>query len=879
MLKAHSTHTQNLAKKNIGTSRPGPSSSKKHDSSEISFKDFVSILYMIIDAGRHRSWEFLSMAYDELATLVETTTLHPQLIEWLTENIAHSFAEAFLNNAKDIDAQKNNQNHSRVLSLFLDEDPQVVLDVYGILTGAYQQNIHLALFQSEQPNSYKASESMKHISGNVASCLCPLFRLMQVCEKVNNDGSLSEIDAVLGCGIILPSVSSTPSENVETFNNIIDEYLKKLDGLSPVTMLTISGCLFMVCNWFRELICTFCTQPEMSLRKPTIARLNQLASVEMVISMITEKINFDPVEFGLATPTKSILSHYSSSSDPKANGAASASGNKNATNGNFGVSLAKSGYNQWNVLNSQSNKYDVSKIMKISSGSKSLKKNHRGSSENQVIQDQIWRGYRRMLSVPSFMYIWLSRLGVENENSEDEDGDTIISAEGLSLLLEELLPFVYSSQLVRTFETPNQANSWIENIAFGLARHLTMVADVNSNSPMVNASYDVQIKLVKLILQILLAFMGKPNNSGQKCAYVNTKLVAEAIIVSGNAVDPDSAKSYSDIALCVMAFDCIYPLTEWFESNSHAVEIVHLLKLILDIAPTNLNSESSQESNYKEVEIVKRKLGHIAGKFLRAEKVNFTNNEIEFLLELHINYRNTKPHQTLESLIAETLTDFSNHERNASSYFTSLTGKTAPVFLKGIIMSIAREMGELPNYDPHDGVKGFEVLCRMFEDVMLKTREMSNYRGVLVSSMKAGLACVDVVLKKVLPYLEKIFLFHKERILGAILHLQKATRTLQIICGHSKAIKDLALTRLVPMIRRSLESFVIRVKTLLKNNNCLSLFDLGPLKHRSINGQVVSSQLPLSEEERPSNKRGRDSSDSDNQSLEGGENSEEGEEE
>lgn len=33
--------------------------------------------------------------------------------------------------------------------------------------------------------------------------LCPIFNLIQIYERVNNNNDLSEIDALLGCGVIL----------------------------------------------------------------------------------------------------------------------------------------------------------------------------------------------------------------------------------------------------------------------------------------------------------------------------------------------------------------------------------------------------------------------------------------------------------------------------------------------------------------------------------------------------------------------------------------------------------------------------------------------------------------------------------------------------
>ncbi|KAJ1676143.1 hypothetical protein EV182_008783, partial [Spiromyces aspiralis] len=45
----------------------------------------------------------------------------------------------------------------------------------------------------------------RSLHGSPVACLFPLFRLMQVCERVTSAGgnSLEEIDAILGCGVVL----------------------------------------------------------------------------------------------------------------------------------------------------------------------------------------------------------------------------------------------------------------------------------------------------------------------------------------------------------------------------------------------------------------------------------------------------------------------------------------------------------------------------------------------------------------------------------------------------------------------------------------------------------------------------------------------------
>ena len=85
---------------------------------------------------------------------------------------------------------------------------------------------------------------MDFISPLVGACgrrdrllaLCPQFRLMQRIERLRSDGSLTEIDALLACGVVTFSRSL-----VETF-----------DELSTVAKTIVCTQLFFTINWFRE---------------------------------------------------------------------------------------------------------------------------------------------------------------------------------------------------------------------------------------------------------------------------------------------------------------------------------------------------------------------------------------------------------------------------------------------------------------------------------------------------------------------------------------------------------------------------------------------------------------------------------------------------
>lgn len=113
---------------------------------------------------------------------------------------------------------------------------------------------------------------------------------------------------------------------------------------------------------------------------------------------------------------------------------------------------------------------------------------------------------------------------------------------------------------------------------------------------------------------------------------------------------------------------------------------------------------------------------------------------------------------------------------------------------------------------------------------------------VLGPVMRAGRTFVEVFLKTCLPFLKEMYKEHRSEVVRLCKMHQKPSRVLQSFCAHSKSIRDTSLTGLVPPLRKALELLLYRVKDLLQAHNAMDAFQLGNLKHRDINGEVLSSQ-------------------------------------
>ena len=100
-----------------------------------------------------------------------------------------------------------------------------------------------------------------------------------------------------------------------------------------------------------------------------------------------------------------------------------------------------------------------------------------------------------------------------------------------------------------------------------------------------------------------------------------------------------------------------------------------------------------------------------------------------------------------------------------------------------------------------------------------------------------------------MPLLERLFRKKRTGCVDLIKNLQMATRFLQTICSHSKISQDVSLANNVPLLKKSLEVLVFRVKAMLAANDCLDAFVLGNLKNRDLQGEEILSQVSIEEDD------------------------------
>uniref|UniRef100_A0A8C8AHR3 FA complementation group D2 n=1 Tax=Otus sunia TaxID=257818 RepID=A0A8C8AHR3_9STRI len=146
-----------------------------------------------------------------------------------------------------------------------------------------------------------------------------------------------------------------------------------------------------------------------------------------------------------------------------------------------------------------------------------------------------------------------------------------------------------------------------------------------------------------------------------------------------------------------------------------------------------------------------------------------------------------------------------------SSTYPTLSRQTFPVFFRVMMAQLESSVKSIPAGKPSD---------------------LSEF----------GRLFVEAFLKLAMPLLDYSFKKHRDDVQSLLKTLQLSTRQLHHMCGHSKIRQDIGLTNHVPLLKKSLEQFVYRVKAMLAFNHCQEAFWVGILKNRDLQGEEILSQ-------------------------------------
>ncbi|XP_068264845.1 Fanconi anemia group D2 protein isoform X1 [Nyctibius grandis] len=776
--------------------------------------------------------EVLALYYDELAGLIEKQrgNLDLQLLDEFGNSLVEDFPTDFV---VDLSPTVDGSFLFPVKSLYnLDEDES---------QGAIAINLLPLVSQSELG---RVTDGMSNQSKRVVSpmCLSPCFRLLRLYTGEQNSGSLEEIDALLGCPLYLTDL----------------EVEGKLDSLSKQEREFLCSLLFYALNWFREVVNAFCQQQDAEMKGKVLTRLQNITELQNVLGKCLAATP------GYVPPPATFDSE-ALEAVPSINAAGPVrkrNGRKKKTDGSKASSADRSQADD----SSEGNQPDT----ELSELEKAAAEREAG---NPLVQLQSYRPYFRELDLEVFTVLHcglLTKSVLDTEMHTEAREVVQLGPAELCFLLDDLCwKLEHVLTLGSTRRVPFPKERGYKDIGFS---HLCQ------RSPK-----EVAMCVIKL-LKPLCNHMENMHNYFQ------------AVVIQNRGVEDDSGVNTQEHQLMSSCYQQLLltfrSLFAWNGFSQHEntdllrsalqvladrlkpgeTEFLPLEELISESFHYLLNFQQSVPSFYCAFILTqlliavaekpmagwkKEKMASLSKQFLcqswvkpsgDREKGSQFNSALHTLLCVYLEHTDNIL-KAIEEISSVGVPELINSAKDGcSSTYPTLSRQTFPVFFRVMMAQLESSVKSIPAGKPSDSSEAqlekllqWNIAVRNFH-ILVNLVKVFDSRPVLSTCLKYGRFFVEAFLKLAMPLLDYSFKKHRDDVQSLLKTLQLSTRQLHHMCGHSKIHQDIALTNHVPLLRKSLEQFVYRVKAMLVFNHCQEAFWVGILKNRDLQGEEILSQ-------------------------------------
>uniref|UniRef100_A0A8C9FAT9 FA complementation group D2 n=1 Tax=Pavo cristatus TaxID=9049 RepID=A0A8C9FAT9_PAVCR len=671
--------------------------------------------------------ELLALYYDELANLIEKQKGNLDL------HLSVFSCSSFLFPVK---------------SLYnLDEDET---------QGAIAINL-LPLVSQSEPGRVADEMSSPRKRAVSPLCLSPCFRLLRLYTGEQNNGSLEEIDALLGCPLYLTDL----------------EVEGKLDSLSKQEREFLCSLLFYALNWFREVVNAFCQQQDAEMKGKVLTRLQNITELQNVLGKCLA-----------ATPGYVPPPATFDSEAPEGVPSINAGGPVRKGSGKEIVQL--------------------------------------GPAELCFLLDDMCWKLEHVLTPGS-----TRRVPFLKERGNKDAGFSHLcqrSPKEVAVCVVKLLKPLcnHMENMHNYFQTilPNQG--------------VVNESGLNTQEYQLMSSCYHQLLLT---FRLLFAWNGFSQHE-------NSTLLRSALQVLADRLKPGETEFLPLEELISESFQYLLNFQQSIPSFQCAFVLTQLLMAISEKPMTGWKRE---------------KMASLAKQFLcqswvkpggDQEKGSHFNSALHTLLCVYLEHTDNilKAVEEISSVGVPELINSAKDGRSAT--YPTLSRQTFPVFFRVMMAQLESSVKSIPAGKPSDSS---EV---QLEKLLKWNIAVRNFH-VLINLVKVriysddgyGRLFVEAFLKLAMPLLDHSFKKHRDDVQSLLKTLQLSTRQLHHMCGHSKIHQDLSLTNHVPLLKKSLEQFVYRVKAMLAFNHCQEAFWVGILKNRDLQGEEILSQASAAPEE------------------------------
>ncbi|KAF1420453.1 Fanconi anemia group D2 protein, partial [Spheniscus humboldti] len=767
--------------------------------------------------------EVLALYYDELASLIEKQkgNLDLRLLDEFGKSLVEDFPSDFV---VDLSPTVDGSFLFPVKSLYnLDEDES---------QGAIAINLLPLVSQSELG---RVTDGMSNQSKRVVSpiCLSPCFRLLRLYTGEQNSGSLEEIDALLGCPLYLTDL----------------EVEGKLDSLSKQEREFLCSLLFYALNWFREVVNAFCQQQDAEMKGKVLTRLQNITELQNVLGKClaaTPGYVPPPATFD-SEALEAVPSINAVGPVRKRNG------RKKKTDGSKAGSADRSQADD----SSEGNQPDI----ELSELEKTTAEREAG---NPLAQLQSYRPYFRELDLEVFTVLHcglLTKSVLDTEmHTEAREVVQLGSAE-LCFLLDDLcwkLEHVLTPGSTRRVPFPKASYKDIgfshlcqrspKEVAMSVVKLLKPLCNHMENmhnyfQVIVTQNQDVEDEpgvniqehqlMSSCYQQLLLTFRSLFAWNGFS-QHENTDLLRSALQVLADRLKPGETEFLLLEELISESFHYLLNFQQSVPSFHCAFILTQLLMAVAE----------KPMAGWK-----KEKMASLAKQFLcrswvkpsgDREKGSQFNSALHTLLCVYLEHTDNIL-KAIEEISSVGVPELINSAKDGcSSTYPTLSRQTFPVFFRVMMAQLESSVKSIPAGKPSDSSEvqlekllRWNIAVRNFH-ILVNLVKVFDSRPVLSICLKYGRLFVEAFLKLAMPLLDYSFKKHRDDVQSLLKTLQLSTRQLHHMCGHSKICQDIGLTNHVPLLKKSLEQFVYRVKAMLAFNHCQEAFWVGILKNRDL---------------------------------------------
>ena len=230
------------------------------------------------------------------------------------------------------------------------------------------------------------------------------------------------------------------------------------------------------------------------------------------------------------------------------------------------------------------------------------------------------------------------------------------------------------------------------------------------------------------------------------------------------------------------------------------------------------------------------KLSEVSDKLLRQswpDETKMNKSNVGELLSLLVKHSPDKLAK-LEFLVDDVLLAVPHLEKGqgVEETFPTCTLQTFGSFFSTTLEYLWKELGSL--FDSSEGTKAspdrvFAAMKRMIDLLqklfnLTKEHDSLAKKPILLQQLKFGSRFIETFVSKAIPYFQVKGRFeqHGETIVEIIKLLQKPSRQLSHIISHGKREKIAILAKEAPRATKANETFIHKVKALLKKNHCFT---------------------------------------------------------